>query len=105
MTLAEFKAWFEGFTEDMEGQPNAKQWKRIKARVAQIDGVAITREVVYRDRYWPSYVKRTWFDTQPYTSMGIGASTVGVMDCGDQSVSASNLVDLGKSEFQSMLAS
>lgn len=41
MTLAEFKAWFEGFTEDMDGAPNTKQWKRIKDRVKQIDGVAL----------------------------------------------------------------
>lgn len=101
MTLAEFKAWFEGFTEDMDGQPNAKQWTRIKARVAQIDGVAITREVVYRDRYWPSYVKHTWIDNLPYTATSMGSMAAAPAP----TVSASNLVDLGKSEYQSMLAS
>jgi hypothetical protein len=55
MTLAEFKAWFEGFTEDMEGAPTPKQWKRIKDRVKQIDGTVLTKEVVYLDRYWPDY--------------------------------------------------
>jgi len=30
MTLQEFKSWFEGFTECMNGQPSAKQWKRVQ---------------------------------------------------------------------------
>ncbi len=56
MDVSEFKAWFEGFTEDMSGQPNTKQWKRIKARVEQID------------RYWGRYqpyltVPTTWSST------------------------------------------
>jgi hypothetical protein len=58
MTLQEFKAWFEGFTENMSGAPNKDQWKRIRARVGEIDGVAIT-EKVFIERYWPYY---------PYTS-------------------------------------
>lgn len=33
MKLAEFKAWFEGFTEDMDRAPTAKQWKRIVRRL------------------------------------------------------------------------
>ncbi len=33
MTLAEFKAWFEGFTESMEGAPTEAQFERIKAKV------------------------------------------------------------------------
>ena len=53
MKLDEFKAWFEGFTESMEGAPTAKQWKRIKERVGEIDGVPISH-TVYVDRYWPS---------------------------------------------------
>lgn len=55
MTLAEFKAWFEGFTESMDGTPSAKQWKRIKARVKEIDGAPIT-ERVYIDRYRPNSI-------------------------------------------------
>jgi len=38
MTPSEFKAWFDGFTEALEGVPSEKQWERIKARVAEIDG-------------------------------------------------------------------
>lgn len=64
MTLSEFKAWFEGYTEDLGGAPSDKQFARIKAQVAKIDGVAIT-PVVYRDVYWPRvqpYYERMWHD-------------------------------------------
>lgn len=57
MTLAEFKAWFEGFTEGMDSTPNAKQWDRIKARVKEIDGASVTREI-YVDRY---VRERPWY--------------------------------------------
>lgn len=42
MTLSEFKAWFDGYTEDMKDAPSKKQWERIKARVSEIDGSPIT---------------------------------------------------------------
>ncbi len=42
MTLQEFKAWFDGFTENIGEAPTKKQWARIKARVNEIDGTAIT---------------------------------------------------------------
>lgn len=58
MTLQEFKAWFEGFTESMAGVPSAGQWERIKARVDEIDGIAITQPV-YLTRY-------VWNDWQPW---------------------------------------
>jgi hypothetical protein len=68
MTLSEFKAWFEGFTEDMDGAPNEKQWKRIKARVKDISGVALT-ERVFVDRYLP----RPWHG-YPYVSYATATS-------------------------------
>lgn len=61
MTPKEFKAWFDGFTEAMEGTPTVKQWARIKERVAEIDGRETTIEI-YRDRY---IRERPW---QPYFS-------------------------------------
>jgi hypothetical protein len=51
MTLAEFKAWFDGFTEEMDEAPTKKQWERIKKRVKEIDGSPVT-ERVFVDRYW-----------------------------------------------------
>jgi hypothetical protein len=55
MNLAEFKAWFEGYTEGMRDTPSAKQWARIKARVDEI--TAQPTEVRYfYDHYWrPHY--------------------------------------------------
>lgn len=52
MTLQEFKAWFGGFTEDMDTAPNKKQWERIKARVDVIDGAAVSPPR-FVERYWP----------------------------------------------------
>lgn len=59
MTLAEFKAWFEGFSETMDGPPNEKQWDRIKARVAEISNTPISYPV-FIDRYVTPY--RRWYD-------------------------------------------
>lgn len=42
MTLSEFKAWFEGFTEQMDGPPNKKQWQRICKRMDEIDDLPLT---------------------------------------------------------------
>ncbi len=59
MTLAEFKAWFEGYTESMDSTPSEKQWTRIKARVKEIDGTPVTREI-FVDRYWPTWPRPLW---------------------------------------------
>ena len=66
MQVCEFKAWFEGFTEDMTKLPTVKQWARIKARIDEIDGVATT-ERIFIDRYWNRY-KPFWISTTPYIS-------------------------------------
>jgi hypothetical protein len=50
MTLSEFKAWFEGYTEGLDGAPTEKQFKRIKAKVAEITGTPIS-QTVFIDRY------------------------------------------------------
>lgn len=89
MTLAEFKAWFDGFTEDMEAVPNAKQWKRIKARVKEIDGSATTYPV-FIDRYFPRW--RTpyvsWLSTNAAEAAG-----------GDSFNAADALYAKGKADF------
>lgn len=58
MNLSEFKAWFEGFTEAMDGPPGPKAWKRIQERVKEIRAEPtpfpqIIREYVPRYPYWP----------------------------------------------------
>lgn len=65
MTLSEFKAWFEGYTEGLEGAPTAAQFARIKEKVAQISGVAVT-ERIYVDKYmspWRPYWDRFWWSS------------------------------------------
>lgn len=41
MTLSEFKAWFEGYTEGFEGAPSVAQFERIKEKLRST-GVAAT---------------------------------------------------------------
>ncbi len=73
MTPSEFKAWFDGFVEALEGTPSVAQWARIKARVAEIDGRAIT-EHVYIHRYLPNYHPNwNYYCGTPYVLCGPGA--------------------------------
>ena len=51
MTLQEFKAWFQGYTENISKQPTQKQWARIQERVEEINGDPVT-ERIFIDRYW-----------------------------------------------------
>lgn len=78
MTLSEFKAWFEGFSEGIDGAPTERQFEKIKAKVAEINGVALTREVVierYRDWYKPyqPYPTHIWGGPYVTCSAGVGA--------------------------------
>lgn len=99
MTVSEFKAWFEGFTETLEGPPNQKQWDRIKARVKEVDGVATTYPV-YVERYRPYYGGPYW------STMRIGGTnttTVSGVDCATTNCVAYNSHDAlrvaGRNEF------
>jgi hypothetical protein len=114
MTLVEFKAWFEGFTETLEAAPNEKQWERIKARVAEIDG-NVTTYPVFFDRYVLPY--RPWYVGTPLNPIFYGTNssldvTSTVCLDGNQigasyseqpvfSASAA-MMDLGKAEYRSM---
>ena len=77
MTLSEFKAWFQGFTEDMDERPTAKQWERIQARVGEITGQAVSYPV-YVDRY-----VRQWPYNGPYwaNAIPLGAQAGGIGMC------------------------
>jgi len=73
MTLSEFKAWFEGFSEGIDKAPTEAQFTKIKAKVADIDGAPVTYPVfIDRYRYWG------WPATGPYhstwTSSGNGVA-------------------------------
>lgn len=109
MTLAEFKAWFEGFTEYVEGVPNEKQWKRIKARVKEIDGVPVTK-TVFVERYVTPYVPyRPYWSSLDVCSSGntaFGVSAVGkTATSANQFDGATAMLELGKAEYSEMLNS
>lgn len=52
MNLSEFKAWFEGFTEGMDGPPNEAQWKRICERLATVAPITLSPGIL-RSPYDP----------------------------------------------------
>jgi hypothetical protein len=60
MTLSEFKAWFEGFTENLDGPPNKKQWERIQKRVKQIRS---DPSPVVVEKWLRPYYDRVWCST------------------------------------------
>lgn len=99
MTLSEFKAWFSGFTESMEGAPTEKQWERIKARVAEISGQPITR-TVYVDRYIEPY-RRYWGEINNLPPL-VAYSTANTPAPGkDVFDGYTAMLDLGKAEYAS----
>lgn len=76
MTNGEFKAWFEGFSESIEASPTKKQWERIKARIAEIDGKPVT-ERIYVDRYLPTlYPYYYHCPNYPFVNSGFGVSNM-----------------------------
>ena len=103
MTLAEFKAWFQGFTENMDGdRPTAKQWKRIKARVKDIDGTPITPVIFerYVRRYEPYWTSQT---TEWLSAGRMSAS--GKSDVSNKWHGASAMAALGQNEAKQLSTS
>jgi hypothetical protein len=84
MTLSEFKAWFEGFTESMDGPPSLKQWERIQARVKEISGVAVSHPV-FVDRYISTPNPYRYLVGMPYnglaTTQGAAQATLNAGSC------------------------
>lgn len=79
MTPSEFKAWFDGFSEAMESAPTEAQWKRIKDRVAEIDGRPVTQQV-FVDRYYPTWPRpyRDYWTSYYGSAIGVGGSAIGL---------------------------
>lgn len=96
MTLQEFKAWFSGFTEEMSGAPNKKQWERIKKRVGEIDGTAVSYPV-FVDRYLPP-VRPYWV---PYWNALQGSSLAQMQAGGLSSNTCENKREDGHAVFNS----
>ena len=94
MHLSEFKAWFDGFTEDMEGPPNPKQWKKIRARVAEITN-DYTPTPIFIDRYVTPY-RRYWHETW-YCSLSSNNTDNG---SGGASLSIGDWSNAGRVEYR-----
>lgn len=85
MTLSEFKAWFEGYTEGLEAAPTKAQFDRIKEKVKEIDGTPVTP--IYIDRYWPVWQptpaypwRQDWYSTTNVAQTNIGDFVVAGVD-------------------------
>lgn len=101
MTLSEFKAWFEGFTEGMEGAPDKNQWTRVKARVKEIDGVA-----VFVDRFVAPY-RAYWTGLDVFGATAIGSCNTALLagkSRGEVFESHNAMLDLGKEEYTAALS-
>jgi len=73
MNLQEFKAWFQGYTENINGQPSKKQWDRICKRVEEITDYPTTYPVFIRQ--YP-YYQPTWYTTgYSHTTTGATLTT------------------------------
>lgn len=88
MTPQEFKAWFEGFTEAMDGQPTPSQWEKVKLRVSQIDGRPVSYPI-YLDRYWSRPVPyprwpETWCASNSGTALS-ASSVETLLNCASPS--------------------
>ena len=102
MTLPEFKAWFDGFTENMAAPPNKKQWARIQERVAEIDG---TPGVIYVDRGHYNRMVRSYLDWGQPLSWSTCNSVGGQVYNTNAAVNASPVAtfgDIGRADFDAM---
>lgn len=79
MTLNEFKAWFEGFSEGIDKVPSEKQFAKIKDKVAEINDTPVTRQY-FIERYpnWP-HVNQPWWQNPVTSTMDVGDRFYGGM--------------------------
>ena len=95
MTLSEFKAWFEGFTENMDGPPSVKQWKRIQKRVGEITSQPVSVHQYVTREIRPYWNPPVWCGT----TLQVGSNavqTVGSNNC--DAMATSGYAELGKAD-------
>lgn len=73
MTLQEFKAWLDGFTDAMGDAPTPEQWAKIKAKLGEVTAPANWGHLAGGAPMYPP--GKRWFE--PYSggtlrSVGIG---------------------------------
>lgn len=73
MNLSEFKAWFEGFTECLDGSPGPKAWERICEKVKAITPDA-TPWPAFVKEYLPYYTR--WQHGWPSAIWAVGTNSV-----------------------------
>lgn len=54
MTLAEFKAWLEGFKEAMGDAPTPEQWQKVLAKLQGVQPLSSMGQAPYRPTYDPN---------------------------------------------------
>jgi hypothetical protein len=67
MNLSEFKAWFEGFTDNLDGPPGPKAWEKICARVKEIKADPTPWPQFIRE-YVPAYPR--WWHSGGWSYLG-----------------------------------
>ena len=66
MTASEFKAWFEVFSEAIEGLPTEAQWERIREKVATMSDPLNVPTII--NPIYPIYPNPPiWIETTPNT--------------------------------------
>jgi hypothetical protein len=105
MNLSEFKHWFEGFTDNLDGVPSKKAWEKIRAKIGEIKDAPATSYPVFIDRYRP-YFYRDFYATWGGNSGGVGLATTtyqGLAQNAEQGPVTSNYVSFDSAEaFKSL---
>jgi len=102
MNLSEFKAWFEGFAENMDGPPNAKSWDRIQKKIKSISAEPTEIRHIYHE--WPHIYRRYW---GPYLSGGNPNIAYSIASASNSSATLSVtdvFADIGREEAKSISA-
>lgn len=104
MTLSEFKAWFEGFTESVPAAAGftPEQAARIRERVKEITDVPITWPI-YVDR-WVEPYRRYYYDLNPtWVSESSGDAPPGALWMNNSSDAARPMFIAGRAEAASLV--
>lgn len=110
MHLSEFKAWFEGFTEDMDGRPNEKQWTKIQKRVKEITAdytptpVFIEKYVLPYYPYYPHWSSGIALCQNTSNAQAIAQTASANQRANDGGTLLSAWSDAGRAEYKSMSA-
>lgn len=63
MTVSEFKAWFSGYAENIEGVPSLEQWKRVVERVAEVSPALPNPVCPAPNIQWPTTITSPYLGT------------------------------------------